>query len=65
MYLDKISDSTKTKIKGFIDRIISIGRSKNIYFAMEKPDYSKLQTSLVYLYHNDTAMIDLIRRGVI
>ena len=64
MYLDKINVSTKTKIKEFINRIISIGRSKNLYFAMEKPDYSKLQTSLVYLYHDDKDMINIIRRKI-
>ena len=63
MNLEKISEATKSKIKSFIDRIISIGESKNLCFSMEKLDHSKIQSGLVYLYHNDKKMIDLIRSG--
>ena len=62
MSLTTLSETTRLKIKSFIDRIISIGQSKNLYFAMEPLNHNKLQTNLVYLYHNDKLMINSIRK---
>mgnify|MGYP006916039901 CR=1 FL=1 len=61
MYLDRLDEKVISKVKSFIDRIISVGRAKNLGFTMERLDHSKLQTNLVYLYHNDQLMINSIR----
>jgi len=64
MYLDKLNETTKAKIKSFIDRIIAIGQSKNLKFELEKPNHSRLQNSLVYIYHDDKKMIDFIHHEI-